>query len=125
MCWCTVVIQDNRKDKDMDENKTGAAEQPPDPVVIEVVKGLTPDIKQALDAWVERGQRPGHFLTAVLENNLVTAIQRADDKSFKALTAIVQYLYWEVVGECWGSSEKVRKWEMKKQGRPDRRGGGQ
>jgi hypothetical protein len=50
----------------------------------------------------------------VLENNLTGAIQRADDHSMKSLQAIVNYLYWEIQGNCWGSPEKVEKWRRAK-----------
>lgn len=50
---------------------------------------------------------PGHFLTAVLENNLTKAIGHADDESLAHLKEIVLWVYAELPGDSWGSKEKV------------------
>ncbi len=66
--------------------------------------------KYALDAYVERGQCPGHFVTAVLENNLFEAVNRADEGNLAALVDIVKYVYNKLPSDCWGSREKVERW---------------
>ena len=70
-------------------------------------------IKKAIDLHAQEGRPCGHFVTAVLENNLRKAIRHADDDSLAALVEIVQYCYWEIPGNCWGSKEKVAKWLAK------------
>ena len=57
-----------------------------------------------------KGIRPGHFLTAVLENNLSDAIGRADDESMAALKPIVLFVYNYLPAPCWGSPDKVKEW---------------
>jgi hypothetical protein len=53
----------------------------------------------------------GHFVTAVLENNLVSAVGHADSHNSKALPEIVRFLYNNVPAGCWGSPEKVQEWK--------------
>lgn len=66
--------------------------------------------KANIDAWVRYGQPGGHFLTAVLENNLSAAIGHGDLDNLAALHHIVSYLYNRCPGACWGSPEKVKEW---------------
>lgn len=67
-------------------------------------------IKKAIDLHASEGRPCGHFVTAVLENNLREAVNRADDESLANLVEIVQYCYWEIPGNCWGSKDAVAKW---------------
>ena len=67
-----------------------------------------------IENWVLYGVKPGDFLTAVLENNLRVACERADDENLRNLPAYVGYLYNELPAECWGSKEKVTAWQEKK-----------
>ena len=66
--------------------------------------------KAGIDEFVQYGQPLGDFLTAVLQNNLVEAIGRADEENQRDIVEIVGYLYWEIPSSCWGSPEKVAKW---------------
>jgi hypothetical protein len=60
--------------------------------------------------YLEQRIKPGDFLTAVLSNDLVEAIVRADEDMLEQLPAIIGWLLNEPPAICWGSSEKVRKW---------------
>ena len=60
--------------------------------------------------WIVLGQRPGGFLTAVLENNLKEAVMRADDINARMLADTVGFLYSCAPPMCWGSPEKVKAW---------------
>jgi hypothetical protein len=71
-------------------------------------------LHSALVNYVINHKRPGEFLTAVLENNLVDAMRRADDESRESLYHIVGFLVWEVPGACWGSPERVHRWLSQK-----------
>lgn len=66
--------------------------------------------KQTIDDYVERGYQPGGFVTAVLENNLVDAVSRADRENLEHLKEICQYVYWNIPADCWGSKAKVKDW---------------
>ena len=52
----------------------------------------------------------GHFVTAVLENNLTEAVFRADSNSLAGLADIVRFVYWEIPHSSHGSKEKVDAW---------------
>lgn len=62
-----------------------------------------------IQRYIQRGIPPGHFLQAVLKNNLTDTISRADDPSLAALKSIVQWLYMEAPGGSWGSPEAYDK----------------
>ena len=63
-----------------------------------------------LARYAQYGIQPGGFLTAVLSNDLVGAINRADSYGRDNLCAIVDFIYWELPGLLWGSSERVGTW---------------
>jgi hypothetical protein len=74
---------------------------------------IAPHIKAAIDRYVETGCPLGGFLTAVMENNLMEAMGRADDGNKASLHAICGYVYMEIPGDCHGSQEKVEAWYEK------------
>jgi len=75
------------------------------------VRVLIPDqLWRALKLYAEEGIPTGHFLHAVLTNNLVESLGRADEESRSALGAIVQLLYNFAPGDCWGSCALVTAW---------------
>jgi len=52
----------------------------------------------------------GSFLKAVLSNDLVGAVGRADRRNIKVLKTIVSFVYNEIPGECWGNKKIVENW---------------
>ena len=68
-----------------------------------------------LERWRDYGISPGHFLTAILENNLMEALHCADDENLHNIPAYGAYLYNELPVGSHGSPEIVRAW-MKKGG---------
>ena len=67
-------------------------------------------IKAAMDRYVEHHIMPGDFLYAVLTNNFVDAVCRADTENEKDLREIAKYVWNELPSKCWGSPEKVNAW---------------
>lgn len=67
-------------------------------------------LKSSLDAWANTGRPTGGFLQAVLCNDLMTAVGRADPTSFSCLKEICLYVYNELPSPCWGSAEKLQAW---------------
>lgn len=65
------------------------------------------DIKEALDSWAACGLLPGDFLTAVLQNDLMEALGRADSYNRATIFQICSYIYNELPSTCHGSPEKV------------------
>ncbi len=72
---------------------------------------LIPDhMHEAITAYVETGRSVGGFLTAVLSNELLQAVERADEENTAALVGWVQFLYNYAPGSCWGSPTAVEDW---------------
>ena len=72
-------------------------------------------IIEALERYEQGGVLPGHFLQAVLSNDLYRALCRADDDSYAALKEIFGYVYNQMPGNCWGNKDKVNAWVLAKQ----------
>lgn len=72
--------------------------------------GVRSDVIQSLDDYVNRGWQPGGFITAVLENNLMEALGRADFYNRESIFEICSYVYNELPLNSWGSREKVSAW---------------
>ena len=67
----------------------------------------------AMRNWIERGWEPGSFLKAVLENDLFSAVSRADDVNRNRLMDYVRFLYNYAPADCYGSPENVRQWKKR------------
>lgn len=63
-----------------------------------------------LRRYLEEKIRPGHFLSAVLENDLAGAINRFSGHELSEVKALVIFVYNELPDASWGSEEKVAKW---------------
>lgn len=74
-------------------------------------KDLIPEaIRYSLDAYANKEHPTGGFLQAVLENNLMEAVGRADDINVRVLKEICMYIYNELPSPCHGSKENVAVW---------------
>ncbi len=65
---------------------------------------------EGIQLYVEHGIYPGHFLRAVICNDLQEAVVRADDENVENLQAYVAYFCNEVPSDCWGSVQKMKDW---------------
>ena len=73
--------------------------------------GMLPyHMQEGMRNYIEHGILPGGFLTAVLENDLMGAISKADDFNKRRLHDYGMFLYNEVPASCFGSPEAVQKW---------------
>lgn len=63
-----------------------------------------------LAAYIFRGKRPGHFLCAVLANDLKESYARADETNLPRLRDYVSFLYNYAPGDSWGSQERIAAW---------------
>ena len=78
-------------------------------------KNLCPkNIVHTIDRYVNNGLQPGGFVTAVLTNDLTSAVMLADSNNLENLPHIVAYIYDSVPSNCWGSKDRVRAWVEKK-----------
>jgi hypothetical protein len=73
-------------------------------------KDLPRHFYDSLKLYLECGCPPGQFLRAVLSNDLVGAVNRADEEALAGLRRIVQFVYNDLPSTCWGSPEKVSAW---------------
>jgi len=64
----------------------------------------------ALRRYIEQGYPTNHFLTAVLQNDLMEALARADDENFNALEAYCAWLRTYAPTASHGSPDKVAAW---------------
>jgi len=64
----------------------------------------------ALDRYVNQRIRTGDFLYAVLSNNLMDAMGRADEENRAALFDICAYVYNEIPAISYGSEERIEAW---------------
>lgn len=69
-----------------------------------------PHMAPAIRRYVERGIAPGHFLIALLSNDLMGAIGRADEDNQDAIVAWARFVYCELPNGCHGSPEHVSDW---------------
>ena len=73
----------------------------------ELPEGLQGGMKR----YIEDGISTGHFLTAVLSNDLLGAVSRADGTNIKLLPEIVRWIYNEAPSNCWGTAKQVQAWQ--------------
>lgn len=78
-------------------------------IIMERYYDLPEDTQEALDNYVKYGHC-GHFILAVVENNLIQAYNRADADNVAHMQDIVRYVYNKMPSDCWGSKDKVEKW---------------
>lgn len=67
-------------------------------------------MREGLTEYVARGRPPGDFLRAVLENDLMRALGRADEANMANLPAYANYLDNYAPISCRGSPKAVNAW---------------
>lgn len=65
---------------------------------------------QDLREYVEDGRPTNHFLTALLQNDLMMCVGRADARNQAALEDYVMWLKSYAPGPCYGGADKVSAW---------------
>lgn len=71
---------------------------------------IPPAVLEALVRYKDFHVNPGSFARAVISNDLITSVQRADSKSLKALPQIAAWAFTELPNDAWGSCEKFKAW---------------
>ena len=71
---------------------------------------LPEHMREAMQNYIEVGIHPGGFLSAVLANDLMRALGKADDTNRAALHAYGVFLYCEAPPACYGSPAKFNAW---------------
>jgi len=60
--------------------------------------------------YLTHGIAPGHFLKAVLSNDLMEALGRADEENQRSLPAYGRFLYNYAASSSYGSPERFEAW---------------
>ena len=71
---------------------------------------IPPSTLETIRAWIDTARPTGHFVDAVLSNDLSAAFGRADEFNRAAMYAIVFWLHNYAPSGCWGSREQVNSW---------------
>lgn len=61
--------------------------------------------------YVEEGIQPGSFMRAVLANDFMGAVKRADSSNGELLREWAQFVYNYLPSDCWGSYKTVDDWK--------------
>lgn len=64
----------------------------------------------AVENYVLHGLMPGHFLQAVLTNDLKTAVCHADSMNLKRICEWVYFVINYVPADCQGSEGRFKEW---------------
>lgn len=67
-------------------------------------------LQASLDDYANHGVPVGGFLSAVLANDLMLAVGRADDTNVRILKEICEYVFNFLPRQCYGSREAVEGW---------------
>lgn len=71
---------------------------------------LPEHMRDGMRRYIENGIMPGEFLAAVLCNDLIGALQNADDTNIDALPIYGRWLHNEAPVSCYGSAKAVATW---------------
>ena len=77
------------------------------------VRMLPDHMREGALVYVMEGREGGHFLTAVLQNNLVKAFERADIVNSTRMLHWAQWLYNHCPMPAWGGDYEMRDWIAK------------
>ena len=74
--------------------------------------GIPEHLHGGLVRYVVHRIPPGHFMTALLSNDLLGTINRADDLNVSLIKSWLMVLYncEEIPSGCWGSKDRVEDW---------------
>jgi len=67
--------------------------------------------RESMQRFIEHGTNPGHFLWAVLSNDLFDAVASADKQSQEDLISIVRWLFSNAPSASFGTKQKVALWQ--------------
>lgn len=71
---------------------------------------IVPHMLGSLTRYIDQRTKPGDFLCAVIQNDLIGAVQLGNPESVANLPAYVAYLHNMAPPDCWGSKEKFETW---------------
>jgi len=72
--------------------------------------GIPIEVKATIDRYVKDKIPPGSFVRAVLANDFLEAVGRADVHNQRHLVSIAAYIYNNIPSNCHGSYKIVNAW---------------
>jgi len=72
--------------------------------------GVPDHMHGGITRYILQGIPPGDFLTAVICNDLMNALGRADDINREALFSFVNWFYNVAPTDCWKSKKNMQDW---------------
>jgi hypothetical protein len=75
---------------------------------------ISDSMMDGIERYLNNGIPPGDFLTAIICNDLSSAVVRADDTNLRNIPAFVAYFYNEAPIDSWGSAKQMMKWMVSK-----------
>lgn len=76
---------------------------------------IPPHMQEAIRRYLVQGFAPGHFLSAVIKNDLRGAVNYADATNLPLIKLYVQWFYNVAPGNCHGSPEIMKEWMLARQ----------
>jgi len=70
-------------------------------------------IRESIHRYIHCGIKPGSFLRAVLNNDLITAVVLADETNAPLLAVIVAHVHDTVPADAWGSARAVESYSVR------------
>ena len=67
----------------------------------------------AISRYIVDGIPPGSFLTALMANDLVETLGRADYMNKGLVPNYVEWFYQHAPSPCWGSYSRVNEWQKR------------
>jgi hypothetical protein len=77
--------------------------------------GVPEHLRDGIARYILYGIQPGRFLEGLLSNDLRGAATDSTPASFAAIPGILNFLYWNVPMDCYGTPERFNAW-MKRGG---------
>jgi len=71
---------------------------------------IPPHLLHSLISYAEKGTRTGDCMRAILANDFLEGVGRADQDTVAALPAIASFIYMEMPSHCHGSYEVYEAW---------------
>ena len=74
--------------------------------------GIPNHMRESIIRYCTEGTNPGHFLSAVINNDLVKAVQLADLSNRKLLANYVTWFFNYAPAGCWGKPNSTETWAL-------------
>lgn len=74
---------------------------------------LPDNMRGGMERYIQYGIRPGGCLSAILANDLMQAVGRADEKTLAGLWSICSFLHSHAPVTCYGDWQTVEEWIAK------------